>query len=40
VVITARGSDVTELPDYAVPRWFIRRALACADGWSGQFGAA
>jgi len=35
VVITARGSDVTELPDYAVPRWFIRRALARADGLVG-----
>ena len=35
VVITARGSDVTELPDYAVPRWFIRRALARADGLIG-----
>jgi glycosyltransferase involved in cell wall biosynthesis len=35
VVITARGSDVTELPDYAVPRWFIRRAVARADGLVG-----
>jgi teichuronic acid biosynthesis glycosyltransferase TuaC len=35
VVITARGSDVTELPDYAVPRWLIRRALARADGLVG-----
>jgi teichuronic acid biosynthesis glycosyltransferase TuaC len=35
VVITARGSDLTELPDYAVPRWFIRRALAQADGLVG-----
>jgi teichuronic acid biosynthesis glycosyltransferase TuaC len=35
VVITARGSDVTELPDYAVPRWFIRRAIARADGLVG-----
>jgi glycosyltransferase involved in cell wall biosynthesis len=32
VVITGRGSDLTELPDYRVPRWFIRRALADADG--------
>jgi glycosyltransferase involved in cell wall biosynthesis len=30
VVITARGSDVTELP-----RWFIRRAVARADGLVG-----
>jgi glycosyltransferase involved in cell wall biosynthesis len=35
VVITARGSDVTELPDYAVPRRLIRRALARADGLIG-----
>jgi teichuronic acid biosynthesis glycosyltransferase TuaC len=35
VVITARGSDVTELPNYAVPRWLIRRALARADGLVG-----
>ena len=35
VVITARGSDVTELPDYAVPCWFIRRAVARADGLVG-----
>ena len=31
VVITARGSDVTQLPDYAVPRWAIRRTVAQAD---------
>lgn len=31
VVITARGSDVTELPDYAIPRAYIRRAIAGAD---------
>jgi glycosyltransferase involved in cell wall biosynthesis len=31
VVVTARGSDVTELPDYAVPRAYIRRAIAGAD---------
>ncbi len=34
-MITARGSDVTELPNYARPRWFIRRALAGADGLIG-----
>ncbi len=32
VVITLRGSDVTQLPDHAVPRALIRRALAGADG--------
>lgn len=32
VVITARGSDVTQLPDYAVPRRLIRAAVARADG--------
>ena len=31
LAITARGSDVTELPDYAVPRAQIRRAIAGAD---------
>lgn len=31
VVITARGSDVTQLPDFAVPRRMIRRAIAEAD---------
>ena len=31
VVLTARGSDVTELPDHAVPRALIRRALRRAD---------
>jgi teichuronic acid biosynthesis glycosyltransferase TuaC len=31
VVITARGSDVTQLPDYAVPRRLIQRAIADAD---------
>ena len=25
VVITARGSDMTELPNHRVPRWMIRR---------------
>ncbi len=32
VVITARGSDVTQLPEHAVPRLLIRRAMARADG--------
>ena len=31
VVVTARGSDVTQLPDYAVPRALIRRAAMQAD---------
>lgn len=31
VVVTARGSDVTELPDYAIPRALIRGAIADAD---------
>lgn len=31
VVITARGSDVTQLPDYPVPRRLIQRAMAEAD---------
>lgn len=31
VVVTARGSDVTELPNHAVPRALIRRAIAGAD---------
>lgn len=31
VVITARGSDVTQLPDYAIPRRLIGRAIADAD---------
>lgn len=31
VVITARGSDVTQLPDYAVPRKLIRGAIDAAD---------
>jgi len=31
LAITARGSDVTELPDYAIPRALIRRAIAGAD---------
>jgi glycosyltransferase involved in cell wall biosynthesis len=35
VVITGRGSDLTELPEYRVPRWFIRRAVADADGLIG-----
>ena len=32
VVITARGSDVSQLPEYAVPRRLIRAALRAADG--------
>ena len=32
VVLTARGSDVTQFPDHAVPRALIRRALASAAG--------
>jgi teichuronic acid biosynthesis glycosyltransferase TuaC len=32
VILTARGSDVTELPDYAVPRRLIAQAVAQADG--------
>ncbi len=35
VVATARGSDVTQLPDYALPRWQIRRALRGADALIG-----
>ena len=35
VVVTARGSDLTELPNYRVPNWFIRRALCAADGLIG-----
>ncbi len=31
VVVTARGSDVTQLPDYAIPRRLIRWAVARAD---------
>jgi glycosyltransferase involved in cell wall biosynthesis len=31
VVVTARGSDVTQFPDYAVPRALIRRAADAAD---------
>ena len=31
LVITARGSDVTQIPDHAVPRVMIRRALRAAD---------
>jgi len=31
LAITARGSDVTELPDYKVPRRLIGRAIAGAD---------
>jgi teichuronic acid biosynthesis glycosyltransferase TuaC len=30
VVITVRGSDVTEYPDHAIPRYLIRRAFAAA----------
>ena len=32
VVITARGSDVTQLPDFFAPRRMIRRALRRVDG--------
>jgi glycosyltransferase involved in cell wall biosynthesis len=32
VVVTARGSDITQFPDYAVPRRLIRRAALAADG--------
>jgi glycosyltransferase involved in cell wall biosynthesis len=32
VVVTARGSDVTQFPDYAVPRRLIQRAALAADG--------
>lgn len=35
VVITARGSDVTQLPDYVSPRRQIKAALAAADGLIG-----
>ncbi|MCW3476908.1 glycosyltransferase family 4 protein [Limobrevibacterium gyesilva] len=35
VVITARGSDVTQLPGHAIPRRLIRTALARADGLIG-----
>lgn len=31
VTITARGSDVTELPNYRVPRGLLRRAFATVD---------
>ncbi len=31
VVITARGSDVTQLPDHAIPRRLIQRAILAAD---------
>lgn len=31
VVVTARGSDVTELPDHVIPRAYISRAIAGAD---------
>ncbi len=31
VVVTARGSDVTQLPDYALPRRMIRWAIGHAD---------
>ncbi|GAN77664.1 glycosyltransferase family 4 protein [Acidisphaera rubrifaciens] len=31
VVLTARGSDVTQLPDQRIPRLLIRRAIARAD---------
>ncbi len=32
LVITARGSDVTQLPDYRAPRLMIRQAVRRADG--------
>jgi glycosyltransferase involved in cell wall biosynthesis len=32
VVVTARGSDVTHLPDFATPRRLIRDAIGRADG--------
>ena len=32
VVITARGSDITQLPNHALPRRMIRHALGAADG--------
>jgi teichuronic acid biosynthesis glycosyltransferase TuaC len=32
VVVTARGSDVTQLPNYAVPRKLLRRAIQEASG--------
>jgi glycosyltransferase involved in cell wall biosynthesis len=35
VVITARGSDVTQLPDFMVPRRLIQRALPRAAGLIG-----
>ena len=35
VTITARGSDVTQLPDYALPRAQIRMALRRADALMG-----
>lgn len=35
VALTARGSDVTQLPDYAIPRALIRHALARADALIG-----
>ena len=31
VVVTARGSDISQLPDFAVPRALIKRVLAQAD---------
>ena len=35
VVLTARGSDVTQLPDHAIPRWLIRGAIGRAAGSIG-----
>jgi teichuronic acid biosynthesis glycosyltransferase TuaC len=35
VVLTARGSDVTQLPDFATPRRLIRNAIAQAAGLIG-----
>jgi len=35
VVLTARGSDVTQLPDYAIPRRLIRNAIGRAAGLIG-----
>jgi glycosyltransferase involved in cell wall biosynthesis len=32
VVVTARGSDVTQLPNYPIPRRLLRQAIQTADG--------
>lgn len=39
VVITARGSDVTEFPDHAIPRRYIDGAIAGADALISVSGA-